>query len=229
MHTRLFAHDPRLDGNAYGFWERTYNSLRTLTHGGDTIIFHSLLVIIPEKNFGFFVSYNSIGGEGAPRNQLAEAILNRYFPAKDETRPKPPKDFKKRAKKYTGVYTITRVNTTGFAKMMKLILTLNISATDNNTLMVAPFGSEARQYVETAPLVFREWNGQDTIIFLEDGKGRITGLLMNNNPMIAGIRLSGFETPTSQFMFLSISMLLILSTWIWPIGALRRKLCRNIK
>jgi CubicO group peptidase (beta-lactamase class C family) len=64
MHTRLFAHDPRVAGNAHGFWEADVHGLHLIEHGGDTIYFHSQLALIPEKNLGWFVSYNSPNGPG---------------------------------------------------------------------------------------------------------------------------------------------------------------------
>jgi CubicO group peptidase (beta-lactamase class C family) len=52
MHSRLFGHDPRINGNAHGFWEFGYNDLHLIEHGGDTVWFHSQLALIPEKNMG---------------------------------------------------------------------------------------------------------------------------------------------------------------------------------
>ncbi|MCX7973311.1 MAG: beta-lactamase family protein, partial [Candidatus Aminicenantes bacterium] len=40
MHSRLYSADPRLNGNAHGFWEKTWNGVRMIEHGGDTIYFH---------------------------------------------------------------------------------------------------------------------------------------------------------------------------------------------
>jgi len=49
MQSLLFTNNPEVSGNAYGFWELYANGLRTIGHGGDTIWFHSQLVLIPEK------------------------------------------------------------------------------------------------------------------------------------------------------------------------------------
>ena len=79
MHSRLFGHDPRINGNAHGFWEFAYNDLHLIEHGGDTIYFHSQLALIPDKNVGWFISYNTSPGES--REQLFHALLNRFYPA----------------------------------------------------------------------------------------------------------------------------------------------------
>ena len=43
MHTRLFVHDDRVAGMAYGFYEILRNGKRFVGHAGDTIAFHSEL------------------------------------------------------------------------------------------------------------------------------------------------------------------------------------------
>ncbi len=45
MHSRLFSADPRLDGNAHGFWEKTWNGLRMIEAWGRYHLFHSQLVL----------------------------------------------------------------------------------------------------------------------------------------------------------------------------------------
>ncbi len=41
MHSRLFTHDPRLPGNAHGFWESNENGHRVLSHPGDLNTAHA--------------------------------------------------------------------------------------------------------------------------------------------------------------------------------------------
>ena len=65
MHARLFAHDDRVAGMAHGFYEIVRNGVRFVGHGGDTIAFHSELLINPETGFGMFVSFNTPEGAQA--------------------------------------------------------------------------------------------------------------------------------------------------------------------
>lgn len=37
MHTRLFAHDPRIAGKAHGFWEADFNNLHLIERGVNAI------------------------------------------------------------------------------------------------------------------------------------------------------------------------------------------------
>lgn len=231
MHTQLFTHDPRIEGNAYGFWEWKHNGLRMLEHGGDTFLFHSRLVLIPEKNMGVFVSYNSAGGGGAPRSQLVNSILDRYFPGTDILEIKPLPDFKKRAKQFCGIYGVTRTVQTTYAKLMSLVMTIKVSAArDGGALLVTmPNGPKTNRWVETAPLVFRERGGQGILIFREDDSGHITHLFLSQVPMMAGVKLAPHETPFFHICLLVFCLIFFLSTLCWPIGALRRLICKREK
>jgi len=224
MQTRLFAHDARIDGNAHGFWEWEYNGIRTIQHGGDTTLFHSLLVLLPEFSTGFFVSYNSEGGGGASRLQLIEAVLDRYFPSEAPPDLEPPAGFRKRAGRYTGLYMMSRVNYSSFLKLMQLVMTVKVSATRGGTLLIG--NSDPKQYVEIEPLVFRELRGQDMVVFKEDSGGRITHMYLHRVPYMACIKMAWHELPRWHILILAVTGFFFLSTLIWPLGALRRTLCK---
>ena len=227
MHSQLFTHDPNINGNAHGFWEMAYNDLYALEHGGDTLLFHSFLVLIPEHDTGFYVSYNSVGGGGPSRVQLVESILDRYFPIDIEASLEPPSDFKKRAKKFTGTYMLARTNSSTYEKIANLFMTYKVSATKEGTLLIPASGSGARQFVEIKPLVFQELGGQNLVVFREDDEGRITHLFIGRLPYFAAIKLSWYETPMVHFTILGIILLLFLSVLRWPLSALSRRICRQ--
>ncbi len=230
MHTRLFSHDPRLDGNAHGFWEMTYNNLRMLVHPGDTILFHSLLSIVPEKNLGLFVSFNSTGGSWPVYYNFIKAFLNHYYPAPGLADIKPPRDFERRASRFTGSYGVTRAAETTYEKLMGLMMVTKVEATEDSTLLIAmPMGLGSKQWVEVEPLVFREAGGQDTVIFLENSKGRITHAFFNQMPILACVKLGWYQTPGFHYSLLAICVILFLSTLGWPASALSKLLCRSKK
>jgi len=230
MHTQLFTHDPRVDGNAYGFWEMTYNNLRTLVHGGDTVWFHSLLALIPEKNLGLFVSFNSVGGSWPAYDNLMKAFLDHYYPAHAMADIEPPRDFKKRARRLIGSYGVTRVVETTYEKLMALMMVAKVKATeDSNLLITMPMGLGSKQWVEVEPLVFREVGGQDTVVFRENSKGRITHAFFGQIPILAGVKLAWYKTPGFHYSLLAICMILFLSTLGWPVSALSKLFCGRKK
>ncbi len=62
MHSRQFAHDPRLPAFDLGFYEQDSHGVHIIGHGGDTQWFHSDLSLFPDENLGVFVSYNTASG-----------------------------------------------------------------------------------------------------------------------------------------------------------------------
>jgi len=228
MHTQLFTHDPRIDGNAHGFWEMTYNNIRAIVHGGDTFLFHSLLSIIPEKNLGLFVSFNSVGGSWPVYDNLIKAFLDHYYPAPELTDIEPPRDFMRRAKRFTGSYGVTRVVETTYEKLMGIMMTVKVEATEENTLLISmPMGLGSSQWVEEEPLVFREVEGKDTVVFRENRRGRITHAFFSQIPILAGIKLAWYKTPGFHYSLLAICLILFLSTMGWPANAISKLLCRS--
>ena len=74
---------------AHGFFYDVHNGRVVIGHGGDTVVFHTELDLLPQEGVGIFYSFNSRGKEGAVyglRQALFDDFMNRYFPAP----PRPP-------------------------------------------------------------------------------------------------------------------------------------------
>ncbi len=82
MHQTHFKNDPRLPGMAYGFIENYKNNRRLLWHTGTSPDFHSLLVMIPEENSGFFFSMNLV--DQRVSRKLLHEFMNYFYPAELE-------------------------------------------------------------------------------------------------------------------------------------------------
>jgi len=221
MHTRLFANDPKTTGNAYGFWENGYNNLHIIDHGGDTIYFHTLLSLIPEKNLGFYVSYNT-NAEKIPRSSLFKIFLDRYYPSQEPSSKKPEsKDSDKESlEKFTGSYGMARTSYTTYEKIGGLFPTVNIRLTKKGNLL-----ARSKQWTQVEPLVFKEVGGQNFMVFKENKDGKITHVFLSSIPHSALIKREGIEKPTIHYILLIICGLLFLSTWRWPLIALFKKIC----
>jgi CubicO group peptidase (beta-lactamase class C family) len=221
MHRQYFAHDSKVNGIAYGFYELDRNSQRIIAHGGDTDLFLTALVLLPEHDVGLFVSYNSAGGEKA-REELFDAFLDRYYPAPDPPTEKPPADIREYASRFTGSYGSTRAAQTTPEKLVALRQTRSVSATEDGALLTRPLGGDPQRWVEVEPLVFQETGSQDTMVFREDEQGRITALFFDSSPTWAFVRLAWYETPAFHAGLLAVCVVLFLSAIVlWPVGALR--------
>lgn len=223
MHGRLFSHDGRLDGNAHGFWEKTINGIRWITHGGDTRLFHSLLALAPEMNFGFFVSTNSAGGGGPFRTLVLRSILDRCFPAP------PPigeiSSFSPRSsKRFAGHYLRTRANSSSFEKIGWILSQIAVRAVDGGELLIFA-GEEATRWEAIDEGLFRRKGGDDLALFRINKAGRATHLFFGGTPQIACIRLPPTRTPGFLYLVVGLCVFVFLSTLAWPLNALRRKIC----
>lgn len=230
MQTQLFTHDPRVNGNAYGFWENRINGLRIIDHGGDTFYFHTLMALIPEKNMGLFVSYNSAGTNGVPRYKLLKAILDRYYPIPEIPVVKPTSDAKAKLQRYTGNYYFLRSSYTTLEKISRLFSTIDVSVTEDGYLLVGnPFGGSASQWVFMEPLVFRRRGGLEKLVFRQDSQGHITHMFIGSLPYAASEKMSGHEGPFFHIGLMLVCCFFFLTTLLWPLGAIFRFVCRQKK
>lgn len=105
---------------------------------------------------------------------------------------------------------------------------VQVSVTASGTLAIVGEGCGAtpRQWVEVAPLEFREVDGQDRVVFHKDSQGRITALFLDSLPIMGFTKLAWYETNLFSYALLAASLALFVSALvIWPIGWLvnRRK------
>lgn len=163
MHSLLYTADPRIDGMAYGFFQQTDHGQLTLSHGGDTMLFHSFLRLLPEQNMGIFISTNGTNG-GAVVESVITGFMDYYFPQEPENLT-PTEDFELRADDYRGSYFMSRSNYTGFEKIVfSLISGVNIVVDEDHNVLVT-YGGKTVRYVEVEPnLLVNPANSADRLL-----------------------------------------------------------------
>lgn len=196
MREPLFRHDDRVSAMCYGFFEEKHHGLRLIGHGGDTLWFHSLMQLIPEKNVGLFISFNT-DTSGGVREQIQEAFLARYFPVPLQARVKPDAASKERLSKLAGEYGNTRYSHSTIAKIGSLMSYYEVTVNTDDTITIAS-GDSARRYAEIQPFQFRELDGAREAVFQTDKDGHVTHLFFKNGPHSSAIRLKWYETSTVQ-------------------------------
>ena len=217
MHSRLFGHVPALNGMLHGFYEMNRNGRRIHGHGGDTLWFHSQLVLLPDEQVGLFVSCNS-DSCSAPRTALVKAFVDWYFPERSTLTPAAGTR-REPAGTFAGSYRAIRMSYRSIAKLSGLIGGVTVTALPDGRLRTDGMGANAKRWVPVAPFVFRNADGDDRIAFLKGPDGRATHLVADF-PAIAFERLGPLETHEAQYS-IGGGSLFLLSTAIvaWPIGA----------
>ena len=217
MHTRLFGHDPRLPGMAYGFYQGVILGEPTLGHDGGMPNFITRLMLLPERNAGLFVSYNSAGGALA-QEVLARAFVERYV----DTGPPPPSDHRpddREVARIAGTYLSTRSAATGAEKLGNLIQTIHAAPVDDGGLRIT---SLARPPITLEPVEPGLWRDAETgepwVADVRDGR-RV--LFAGNAPVMAFQRIPWYRAPGFHGVVALVALLLLLSfVAAMPVAAL---------
>jgi CubicO group peptidase (beta-lactamase class C family) len=218
MHSQHFTHDPRISGMAYGFYEMSLNGRRMIVHGGDTELFHTQMVLLPESRTGLFVSYSSPQGVQA-RTALLETFLDRYYPGPTlpASQPASPQELER----YTGTYWPNRISYTGYLKLGALMNAPTVSATPDGYLSMPNSRGENKRWWEVSPGLFQETDGRQRVAFRTDAGGNATHLFMGNEAVVAFIRAPWYDTVPVQLGSLALCLLAFLSAvLIWPVSYL---------
>lgn len=225
MHSTLHTHDSRLLGTAYGFFDFSDNGRRTIGHSGEAEPMESLLLLLPDRNLGVFVSYNSMGGAKLTRQHFGfqREFFDHYFPAPALKPISPPAGFGERADRFAGVYKMTRKASTTLERFMSLANpTVEVKNPGDGTLLLfSPYGDW--RIVEEGPLVFRQMDGPFRFAFREDARGRIAWLFTDLTPMLAFEKSPWYETPGFNLPLLLVCLLIFLAMLLVAvIGAIRK-------
>jgi len=212
MQRQLHTADPRLPGMAHGFYQSEIRGERTIGHGGDTLYFHTDLTLFTEHDVGLFVSYVTHGAFA--RWELAEAFVERYFPAETPELPEPPADFAERGKRFAGQYRFTRHNWSDIEKVMALLNVLSVAVTPQGTLAVTGLFEEPLHFVEVEPLLFRQIDGVFSLAFTENDRGEVTHMTLSNLPFMPSYRIAWYTAPTFNYTVLGGGLLLSITTLV---------------
>ena len=216
MQNTLFSPDPRLLGNAYGFFEFDENGQRVIGHSGSGEPMESLLLLLPEQNLGVFVVYNSLGAGELNRQHFGfqRAFFDHYYPAPAVEPIHPPEDFAERADRYVGAYKWTMSSYTTLEKYFALMgPTIYVTNPGDGTLLLeSPYGDW--HIVEEEPLFFRQVDGPFHMVFREDNQGKIIYLFTDFTPMMSFEKVQWYETLGFNIPLLMTSLLLFLSMLI---------------
>jgi CubicO group peptidase (beta-lactamase class C family) len=155
---------PGFSTTAHGFLYGHQNGHLVIGHGGDTIVFHTELDLLPQDGVGIYYTFNSRGTNNAvygARTLLFDEFMNRYFPAPPEapvpTLSSAPQD----AQKIAGLYESSRRVEHGFLSFFYLLQQSSIGANADGTITAppGPGGQSEVSFREIGPQIWREKNG----------------------------------------------------------------------
>lgn len=223
MHAQAFTNDPDVPGMCLGFYEMQYNGLRMIGHGGDTNLFHSELVLLPEKNEGYFISYNSPSGASA-RSEFFTEFMDHYYPQGPKVLPQPDPSASAGLQKYAGTYESNRHNFARFESYLTLNpkvgpkSQLEIVVNPDNTLGMKSGGPEL---VEIRPGVFSRLDGIQSalgnVVFHTAADGTVDYLCFGSLPILVFDRVPWYGTSGFVDDVRTASCILLATVFLWPL------------
>lgn len=222
MQAQHYTADPDFPGWAHGFMEEQQNGLRIIKHGGDTIQFHTLMMLIPEKHVGLYISYNSTGGAKG-RNTVQRAFMDRYFPVEPAPILEPPDDFAERITDYTGYYRIARANYTTLEKVAWLGQQIPVRPGPDGLSLTMPSIGESGvmdTFIEVRPGVVQSTRDASLVYFTRQAdSGPYEQVHPTSIQGIVGLRSQWYEAlPFNAIILVGGLLMTLTAVFVAPAG-----------
>jgi CubicO group peptidase (beta-lactamase class C family) len=210
---------------AHGFFSGTQNGEWVIGHGGDTVVFHTDLNLLPEEGVGIFVSFNSRGAGDAVygvRRRLFDDFMDRYFPGPTLDQDPPAiDDAAANARAIAGKYHSSRRIETAFLRLLYILWQTEVTANDDGTISLSSIRDT--KFREIAPGLWRE-EGGDHELQISRVNGSVT-IVDSNNPTSVLQPVPAVRNATlNMFILLGSVVVLLLVLGAWPIGWWYRRL-----
>jgi CubicO group peptidase (beta-lactamase class C family) len=229
MHNSPLTLLPPLNRMELGFFETNINGHEVIAHLGDTEWFHTSLHLFLKQNVGFYVSFNSLGKQGAAgslRAALFEDFADRYFPVDEHEAKVDAKTAAEHAAMLTGNWVNSRGSQSNFVAVVGLIGQTKVSV-DAKGELVLPFpnlNGKPSHWVETAPFVWRDRGSHYRLAAkVVDGKP-VRFSFDELSPFMVFERPPWYQNAAWLLPLLGASAAALLMTaLLWPVTAMVRR------
>lgn len=228
MHRASLPRRPGFDAMAHGFFLGERNGRTVLGHGGDTVMFHSDLAIMPAERVGIFFSFNSRGEGDAVygmRERLLDGFMNRYFPGPAAVDAPAIGTARAHGEQIAGRYESSRRVQSGFISLFYVLQGQDaVSLNPDATISLSSLPDKT--FREVAPYLWREVGGFRQVAMQRiDG---VTTLIDSRNP--TGVlqrvplrRNAGVNLP----VFLLSFIVLLIAALAWAAAEISRRVYRQ--
>jgi CubicO group peptidase (beta-lactamase class C family) len=231
MHGTRASSFPQLNTMLLGFYENDLNGRKIVAHSGDTTQFHSELNLFIEDGVAIYVSFNSLGADGASvdfRTALVRGFANRYFPSGDGSGPAAPEARVSalHAELVAGRYDNSRRSITSFLAGLSLLAQARIVDNGDGTISfpaMTDIAGMPKKWKEVAPFLWQEVGGPERLAAaVVDGK--VVRIGHSAYPYMVWDRApwwrdTGWLLPLTKLAL----AVLMLAIFLWPVGAMVRR------
>lgn len=225
MHSPSHAGLPGFGVMAHGFFRLEQNGRTILGHGGDTIVFHTDMNLLPQEGVGIYFTYNSRGKDGAAyvaRKELMDGFIDRYFPAAPRSEPAALPAAMAEAQHIAGRYQSSRRVEHGFLRFFYLLDQTVITANPDGTINMPDGQGGDLHFRAIAPQLWREVGGARMLsLQLVDG---VKTVVDSTNPVVV-LQEDGFLTsaPLNASVLVLSLLVLLCALAAWPLAGLLRR------
>jgi hypothetical protein len=233
MHRRQFSQDPRLEGWTYGFSEHYENGERLIGKNGDAPGFSSSLYLMPDRDLGFFMSYNATVPAGQtvhdPRVVFPGYFVRHYFSGDVELQPAHPSGA---AARLAGRYRWARYGHTSVDKFLSPLAVLHWRVRahpDGSLTLTYPplLGELSSRYVEVEPGLFQDQETGQYLAYKQDGRGRVSHLYTKVIEEGVLERVAWYETLAFQGALLAFVLVAFGTALVaWLVDTIKRAASR---
>lgn len=227
MHSPTQSAAPGFGVMAHGFFRGAQNGRTVLGHGGDTIVYHTEMNLLPQEGVGIFFTYNSRGKDGAvygARKELFDGFMDRYFPAAAAVATAPPTlaSAVADAQRIAGRYQSSRRVEHGFLSVLYLLQQTVINANPDGTISAPDALGTMVTYREIGPQLWRKVGGEQ-MLALKD-VGGVKTVIDSDNP-VSVLQQDGFarSAPLNLSVMTFSFLILLCSLLAWPLAAVLRR------
>lgn len=226
MHRPSEPAAPGFQTMAHGFFLDQHNGRTVLGHGGDTIVFHTELDLLPQEGVGIFFSFNSRGRDEAAygaRKALFDGFMDRYFPPPPRAEPPTLPTAAADAQALAGRWQSSRRVEHGFLSVLYLLDQTVISAAPDGTIAM-PDRLQQRElrFREVAPSTWRQVDGTRTLR-LDTAQGRRTIVDSENAIAVLQPAAAVGSAPLTLAVLAFVVGTFGLSVAYWAMAALARR------
>jgi CubicO group peptidase (beta-lactamase class C family) len=224
------AFRPGFDTMAHGFFHQERNGHLMIGHGGDTIVFHTEMDLLPDDGVGIFYSFNSRGVGDAvygARQGLLDGFMNRYFPAPPPAPLPALATAVADAHEIAGVYQSTRRIEHGFLSLFYLLQQSPIVANADGTISAAdPLGRSIQKLKEVGPGLWRQVDGtRELALTTVNG---VKTVIDSDDPITVLQKTPTYRSTSLNLLILMLSMLIAVWTLVlWALSPWLRLGDRN--
>lgn len=228
MHRPSLNAPQGFDVIAHGFFRDQRNGRLMLEHGGDTILFHSNMMILPQEGVGLFVSFNSRGSGDAVygmRERLIEGFMDRYFPGPAVVTPPALPSAKADAARIAGDYETSRRVESGFMSLFYVLQGQDaITANADGTIAMA--SAPGKRFREIARDRWQEIGGARQIALVE--KNGVKTVIDSRNPVGVLQQLPARRSASLNLLIFLLSFVVLVgAAAAWAIAEGARRVYRQ--